>query len=189
MRHGLGPALATTFILALSGSVHAQDEAPKDRPTAAASLIDAGGKVVGSATLSETPHGVLIRAEVEGLTPGEHSLHIHETGKCEAETKFESAGGHFNPNGTKHGLLMEDGPHAGDMPNQFVGEDGKLSVNVLNAMISIGVSDTEDKARSSILDQDGSALVIHSGADDYLSQPAGDAGERVACGVIEPAPR
>jgi Cu-Zn family superoxide dismutase len=181
-------SLGTTIFLVLSVSAPAQDATPKDQPTAAASFIDAAGKVIGSATLTETPHGVIIRAELEGLTPGEHSMHIHATGKCEG-AKFESAGGHFNPNGSKHGFMLADGPHAGDMPNQFVGEDGKLSVNVLNAMISIGSSDVEDKNRSSVIDEDGSALVIHAGADDYLSQPSGNAGDRIACGVIEPAPK
>ena len=85
--------------------------------------------------------------------------------------------------------MLEDGPHAGDMPNQFVGEDGKLSANVLNTMISIGVSEGEGATRNSVIDEDGSALMIHSGADDYIGQPGGNAGERIACGVIEPAPK
>ena len=165
-------------------------QTPKeDTPTAAASFVNLDGKVIGSATLQETPHGVIIRAELEGLEPGERSSHIHEKGACDPATKFESAGGHFNPGKHQHGFMAEQGPHAGDMPNQFVGEDGKLSVNILNTAITIGTAEVDNTTVASVADEDGSAIVIHAGADDYRSQPAGNAGDRIACGVIEVAPK
>ncbi len=179
-------ALCAATILPIAANAQTPSE---DTPTAAASVINVEGKVIGSATLFETPNGVIIRAELEGLEPGELSLHIHETGKCEADTKFESAGAHFNPAGAEHGFMVEGGPHAGDMPNQFVGEDGKLSANLVNTAITIGAADADNEARTSIIDEDGSALVIHSGKDDYVSQPAGEAGDRIACGIIETAPK
>ncbi|HET6603516.1 MAG TPA: superoxide dismutase family protein [Xanthomonadaceae bacterium] len=145
---------------------------------ATAELVDAAGKPVGSATLKQTPHGVLITATAEGLTAGEHAFHIHETGQCDPGTGFSSAGGHFAL-GREHGFLVEAGPHPGDMPNVVVGADGRFAIEVLNGRVSL-----EPGADGDLFDADGSALVIHAGADDYHSQPAGAAGDRVACGVI-----
>ncbi len=179
----LGAATFVTF------AANAQTQAPtEDRPTAAASFVDLDGKTVGSATLMDTPNGVVIRAEIEGLKPGELSMHFHQTGQCDPATKFESAGGHFNPANAQHGFMNAEGPHGGDMPNQFVGEDGKLSVNLINDMITIGTADAESQ-RDSIIDDDGTAIVIHAGADDYQSQPAGNSGDRIVCGVIQMAPK
>lgn len=147
-----------------------------------ASVINSEGEEVGTATFTETAAGVvLIRAEVSGLEPGEHGFHIHETGECDPATNFESAGGHYAGEGSPNHGLVEGGPHAGDMPNVTVGEDGTLIVEVFNPRISLS-GDTNPLA-----DADGSALMIHSGADDYESQPSGDAGGRVACGVISAA--
>ncbi|BBK44367.1 superoxide dismutase [Cu-Zn] [Allostella vacuolata] len=143
-----------------------------------ATFVDANGKNVGDATLAQTPHGVLITARISGLPPGEHGFHLHETGRCDAAGGFESAGGHYAPRGKAHGFKAEDGPHAGDMPNQFVGSDGWLRAHVLNARVSIG------GGAAALLDADGSALVVHAGADDYGSQPSGKAGKRLACAVI-----
>ena len=147
-----------------------------------ASMIDTNGDEVGTATFTMTPSGiVLVRAEVRGLEPGEHGFHIHETGECDPSTGFESAGGHYAGEGDpKHGTV-EGGPHAGDMPNAMAGEDGMLMVEVFNPRITL------DGDMNPLADADGSALMIHSGADDYESQPSGDAGSRVACGVISAA--
>jgi Cu-Zn family superoxide dismutase len=145
-------------------------------PTATAGLADASGQSVGTATLTETPHGVLIRAELNNLPPGEHGLHIHETGQC--TPPFETAGGHFNPAGAQHGLLNEAGPHAGDMPNIHVPDGGAITVEVLNTFVTLSGGAT------SLMDADGSALMIHAMADDYTTDPAGEAGDRIACGVI-----
>jgi Cu-Zn family superoxide dismutase len=145
---------------------------------ASAVLKDPSGKEVGNATLVATPNGTLITLELTAVPPGAHAFHVHTTGKCEPP-KFESAGGHFNPEETKHGLLNPEGPHAGDMPNIHVPEDGKLTIEVLNTLITLS-------QQSALLDEDGSALVIHAEPDDYKSDPAGHAGDRIACGVVTP---
>lgn len=146
--------------------------------SASAPLMDAQGKEVGSANLTQTPHGVLINVAVKGLPPGDHAVHVHAVGKC--EPPFTTAGGHFNPGGQKHGLLAVDGHHAGDMPNLHVPQSGDLTVEILNTSLSL------DKGKpNSVFDADGSAIVIHAKGDDYKSDPAGDAGGRIACGVIK----
>jgi len=146
--------------------------------SASAPLKDAQGKEVGSVNLAQTPHGVLINVSVKGLPPGEHAFHVHAVGKC--EPPFTSAGGHFNPGGKKHGLLVAEGHHAGDMPNLHVPQSGDLTVEILNADIAL------DKGKpNSVFDADGSAIVIHAGSDDYKGDPAGNAGGRIACGVIK----
>jgi Cu-Zn family superoxide dismutase len=145
---------------------------------ASAVLKDAQGTEVGKATLTTTPSGVLIGLDLTALPAGDHAFHIHAVGKCEPP-KFESAGPHFNPDTTKHGLMNPEGPHAGDMPNLHVPDSGKLTVEVLNPTVTLS-------AESALLDADGSAIVVHAGADDYQTDPAGKAGDRIACGVITP---
>lgn len=164
------PAALAMALLA-GGPVLAADKA-------SAVLKDPEGKDVGTASLITTPSGTLITLELTAAPPGTHGFHIHTVGKCEPP-KFESAGGHFNPDKTKHGFLSAEGPHAGDMPNVHVPEGGALTVEVLNPLVSLS-------AESALLDEDGSALVLHAEADDYESDPAGHAGNRIACGVIEP---
>ena len=151
---------------------------PAAAQTATAALKNAEGKEVGSANLTQTPHGVLINVSVKGMPPGEHAFHVHAVGKC--EPPFTSAGGHFNPGGKKHGMLAAEGYHAGDMPNLHIPQSGDLTVEVVNANITL-----EKGKPNSVFDADGSAIVIHAGSDDYKSDPAGDAGARVACGVIQ----
>jgi Cu-Zn family superoxide dismutase len=141
-------------------------------------LKDAQGKEVGTATLATTPSGTLITLELTAAPPGAHAFHIHTTGKCEPP-KFESAGGHFNPDDSKHGFVNEGGPHAGDMPNIHVPDNGKFTVEVLNSLVNLS-------GENALLDDDGAALVIHGDGDDYKSDPAGHAGDRIACGVIQP---
>jgi Cu-Zn family superoxide dismutase len=148
---------------------------PAAAETASAILKDKDGKEVGTASLTDTPNGVLIRLDLTAVPAGDQAFHIHQTGKCEPPD-FKSAGGHYNPDGTKHGLMNQEGPHGGDMPNLHVPADGKLSIEVLNTLVSL------DGERA-LLDDDGSALVIHAGPDDYVSDPAGHAGDRIACGV------
>ncbi|WP_462321238.1 superoxide dismutase family protein [Halochromatium sp.] len=145
-------------------------------PTLGESMMqDRNGNTVGAVLLSETPNGVLLHARLGNLPSGVHAFHIHETGAC--EPPFDSAGGHLTaepPNA--HGYLIEDGPHLGDMPNIHIPENGRLEIEV---MTQVADMDTQ------VFDDDGAALVIHEGADDYQSQPSGAAGPRIACGVIE----
>ena len=142
--------------------------------TASAKLVDSKGKHVGTARLTQTQHGVLIAVDLHGLKAGVHAIHLHETGKCEGPS-FKTAGGHFNPAKKEHGFMSAGGPHAGDMPNIDVPKDGKLKAELLAG----------DATIDQLLDADGASIVVHAKADDYKSQPAGDAGDRVACGVIE----
>ena len=146
--------------------------------TAKAVLTDKTGKEVGTVDLVQTAHGVLLKLSVKGIPAGEHAFHVHAVGKC--EPPFSSAGGHFNPGGKKHGMEAPDGPHAGDMPNLHVPPSGELAVEVANPAISLVKGQP-----NSVFDADGSAVVIHAAADDYKTDPTGNAGDRIACGVIE----
>jgi Cu-Zn family superoxide dismutase len=150
--------------------------------TASVRFIDTQGNEIGTARVMQTSRGVLVEADVRGLPPGEHAFHFHQTGRCEAPS-FESAGDHYAPKKNPHGFLMQQGPHAGDMPNARVLGSGLLQVEVYNPSVTLSGGDAP------LLDQDGSALVIHAKADDYKSQPSGDAGERIACAVISRAGR
>ena len=141
--------------------------------TLSAALRDTTGGEVGTVTLVGTPNGLLVEADFDGLPPGEHAFHLHETGACEPD--FGAAGGHLNPEGSAHGILSPDGPHAGDMPNVHIPDAGALTVEVFAPGAAI-----ED-----LRDDDGAAVVIHAGADDYRTDPAGAAGDRIACGAIE----
>jgi len=131
---------------------------------------------VGKVELTDSPSGVLMRLTLDGIPPGDHAFHVHAVGKCEPPD-FKSAGPHFNPDDIKHGLMNAEGPHAGDMPNLHVPADGKVQVEVLNPAVPLS-------AESALLDEDGAAIVVHAGADDYQTDPAGNAGDRIACGVI-----
>ncbi|MFC4023445.1 superoxide dismutase family protein [Oceanobacillus longus] len=142
------------------------------------SLKNAEDVVVGTATLTEDDSGVSIHLEGENLPPGTHGFHIHEAGVCEPPD-FESAGGHYNPTDAKHGFEHPEGPHAGDLENIVVSDDGTVNVEVIADMVTL-----EQGAENTLYTEDGTALIIHSGADDYISQPSGDAGDRIACGVI-----
>lgn len=167
---GIVAAIAAAGCVAL-GQAQAQE------PGANAVLIDPDGKEIGNVAISELAQGLRIFAQAEGLPPGVHAFHIHETGACE-QPDFQSAGGHYNPTGMQHGWDNPEGPHAGDFPNVHVHEDGKLAVEYFTASLTLGEGDT------TLFDDDGSAVVVHEGADDYQSDPAGHAGARIACGVI-----
>jgi Cu-Zn family superoxide dismutase len=135
----------------------------------------AEGVEAGTARLTESPHGVLIHLDLHDITPGEHAFHIHENGTCDPATKFESAGGHFNPDKDEHGYQAAKGPHDGDMPNLVVPENGKIQANIFN----------EEVEMKDLLADNGTALIVHAGADDYKSQPSGNAGDRFACAEIK----
>lgn len=146
--------------------------------TATASFVDAEGAASGTAELWAPPGGgVLIKIEVSGLPEDSWvAFHVHETGSCDHTTGHESAGGHFNPGSNEHGYMVEGGPHAGDMPNQYVPADGTLRAEVFNQALTLAEGDAGIVGR---------ALMVHADADDYKSQPAGNAGDRLACAVIE----
>jgi Cu-Zn family superoxide dismutase len=182
-------------------------------PSARATMTDVQGKAVGRITLTQMPKGVLIRAELNGLPPGWHGLQVHEVGQC--ASTFSSAGPHVNPGNAKHGLL-ESGTHAGDLPNVYVGADGRAMAEMITPSLALsqattagsGIVDhavqavrnavgagTVDQAvgavrnavgsvTANLLDANGSAIVVHAKADDYRTDPAGDSGDRIACGVI-----
>jgi superoxide dismutase, Cu-Zn family len=163
---------AVTALLLLSSPAAAQ-EAPV---TAKAALQDAQGKAVGTVMLTQVPKGVVIRVELTDQPPGWHGFHVHAVGKC--EPPFQSAGGHFNPESHKHGVAADQGMHAGDLPNLYVAKDGTATVEFIDPMISLG------SGANTLFDADGSALVVHAKADDYKTDPAGDSGDRIACGVV-----
>ncbi len=140
-------------------------------------LLNSQGEKVGRATLTQQPAGVRISLQAWKLSPGPHGFHIHAVGKCDPPS-FTSAGGHFNPDGKKHGLKNPAGPHAGDLPNLVVGPDGSVSAEVVASEVTLGLG------KNSLFRRDGSALVIHAAPDDDTTDPAGNAGARIACGVI-----
>lgn len=163
---GLGAAMLAVSLSAQGGSTPAKVE-----------IKDGQGQAVGTATLTQDKGMVHIQLDVKGLKPGAHAIHVHQTPKCEGPA-FTSAGGHFNPAGKKHGLKSPDGPHAGDMPNFTVSADGTSKAMVMANGLTMG------SEPNSVFTNGGTALVIHAGPDDMMTDPAGAAGDRVACGVI-----
>ena len=152
------------------------------RPEATAQLKNAQGNTVGVVALWEDVGGVRVFADVRGIPPGPHGIHLHAVGKCEPPD-FTSAAGHFNPEGKKHGLLSPQGPHAGDLPNLIVAADGTGQLNYLARGTTLG------PGAGSLFDTDGTSVMIHAGPDDYETDPAGNSGARIACGVIQKAPK
>ena len=170
--------MKTLSTVVVAASLLALATIPTAAQSAKATLKNADGKEVGTAALTQTPAGVLITLSVKGLPPGERAFHVHGVGKC--EPPFTSAGPHFNPGAKKHGLMAAEGHHAGDLPNLHVPASGELVVEVLNREVTL-----EKGKPGSLLGGQGTALVVHAGKDDYKSDPAGDAGGRIACGLIE----
>ena len=145
---------------------------------ATAEIVDPAGEVIGEATFEQTPSGVLIGVVVSGLTPGGHGIHLHSAGACTPD--FGAAKGHINPDGKAHGLRHPDGPDNGDLPNLFVGADGRAQAEFFTRRVTVAGG-----AQPALLDDDGSAVVIHEHPDDHMTQPIGGAGGRVGCGVVK----
>ena len=143
--------------------------------TATATLTGPDGAAMGAVTLSQGSNGVLVSAEVSGLSPGAHGFHIHANGSCSPD--FKAAGGHYNPGGSGHGLLHSGGHHAGDLPNIHAAADGTARAEYFAAEVTFA-----EGAPNSLFDADGSSIIIHAKPDTY-GESAG-AGSRVACGVI-----
>jgi Cu-Zn family superoxide dismutase len=144
---------------------------------ATADLKNAGGQSVGVATLTEVPGAVRILVEVRGLPPGAKGVHIHEVGTCEGP-QFTSAGGHFNPEKKQHGTMNPQGPHAGDLPNITIDGSGNGRLETTTNRVTLA------GGAASVFDADGSAVVIHAGPDDFKTDPTGNSGGRIVCGVI-----
>jgi Cu-Zn family superoxide dismutase len=165
--------MRTLVMLLFAGVATAAAQSPMQ---AKAELKNAQGQAVGTATLTDTPHGVLIHASVSGVPAGTHAFHIHQTGQC--EPPFTSAGGHFNPAMKQHGIQNPMGMHGGDLPNVQPADDGKLTFDAFAEGVTLG------DGPNSLFKPGGTALVMHQGPDDYKSDPAGNAGARIACGVV-----
>ncbi|HWB42776.1 MAG TPA: superoxide dismutase family protein [Gemmatimonadales bacterium] len=176
--HRASAFCAAVVLAACGGQARGPEGSKLPEPAASAGLFDSSGTRVGLATFSVTEGTAQLGVSVSGLAPGEHGMHIHENGAC-TPPGFESAGGHFNPGGKKHGTLNPEGPHAGDLPNLVAGPDGSADTTfaVSSGLLAQGPG--------SMVGPQKRAFVIHAGPDDQKTDPSGNSGARVVCGVIE----
>lgn len=177
------PSLVYRLLVAFSALAFAVAAWADDQPTAHAELIGIDGQAVGEATFTEGPTGTLILVQLHGVSPGAHGIHLHGVGQCDAAGGFESAGSHIGADGAMHGLLAPEGPHAGDLPSIDVDAAGEANVEFFNTLVAV----QPGEATFVLLDEDGSAIVLHESADDQMTQPGGGTGKRIACGVIAAA--
>ncbi len=169
-------ALATGGALLAAGAALAPASAQAPgQPQAQAAMSDPQGKSLGTVTMTQFPQGLLIHGALEGLKPGWHAIHVHENGAC--TPTFAAAGGHFNPGGGQHGIDAAP-THAGDLPNFWVDETGKGGFEYVTHSMTLG------DGQASLFKPGGTSVVVHAQQDDYASEPAGNSGDRVACGVI-----
>jgi len=179
MKHTL-PALASTLSL-IAGVALADSHASAPEPVATAEIKTLDGTVLGTATVTPGTNGILIHLKVEGAAPGPKGVHLHQVGDCDPATEFKSAGPHIGDADNAHGLLHPDGPHAGDLPNLYVGADGTGEMQAITSAVSL------EETPGGLLDSDGASVMIHAEGDDHFTQPGGNTGARLACGVLEPA--
>ena len=168
--------LTAMAAMLLAGTLSAADAG---RKSATAELKDAKGQTVGEAKFKEGKNAVLLTVKVTNLPAGEHAIHVHTVGKCEAPD-FKTAGGHFNPENKKHGIMNPEGHHAGDMANFTIAASGKGTYKSTLPGVTLSGS-----GANSLFHEGGTALVIHEKADDMKTDPAGNAGARIACGPIQ----
>lgn len=172
-------AVAASLALTLAGCA-SMTSGPTET-MAAAELRDPNGQPAGMVTLTQGSGGVRIVIDAKGMPPGPHGVHIHAVGKCEGP-QFTTAGAHFNPGGKQHGTMNPQGAHAGDLPNLIVGANGTGRLESMTDGITLGAGGT------SLFDADGSAIVVHAGPDDLKTDPTGNSGGRIACGVVVKKP-
>jgi len=184
----IGIAMAAAIILGVGQASAAVDaghesstsmEEPGGKMEITLPIHNAQGQKIGEAMLKQMPNGVKVEVTAQGLTPGQHGIHFHEKGICEAPD-FKTAGEHLNPAKKHHGLLNPQGPHAGDLPNLVVDEKGNGTFRVLTTLVTLMPNQP-----NSLLKEGGTSLVIHEKPDDEKTDPAGNSGSRIACGVIK----
>ena len=163
-------AAAALAVAIAPGAAYAAD-------MARAEVIDAEGAVIGEATFEQAPTGVLVFVDVRDLPPGAHGIHLHAVGSCTPD--FKAATGHINPGKVAHGLRNPDGPDNGDLPNLYVARDGTARAEFFTTRVSVSGG-----KMPALLDEDGSAVIIHESPDDHMTQPIGGAGGRIGCGII-----
>ena len=162
--------------LALSACASVGDDAQADR-LASAKLVFANGQAAGTAELTGAGNKVSLVIALAGVTPGPHGIHLHAVGRCEAPA-FTTAGGHLNPGSKQHGTDNPMGSHLGDLPNIEIAADGTGS-------LTVALDGAREQILSDVFDADGTAIVLHAGPDDYKTDPAGNSGGRIACGVLQ----
>ncbi len=175
MTFRLPAAMATALVLVGCTTI---DELPTER-VGATTLQFSDGRPAGTVQLFSNGQTVTVAVAATGMSPGEHGFHLHTTGRCTAPD-FTSAGGHLNPGDNSHGSLSPGGMHLGDMPNLTIGSNRSGAAETQ-------LTGNADAVLDDIFDEDGTAVVVHAGPDDYRTDPAGDAGARIACGVLSPA--
>ena len=168
--------MSAVGLLALAAlAACSEDDVAGVGQTAVASMAGPDGAPMGTVTLEQGPNGVLVSADVSGLTAGPHGFHLHGVGACTPD--FSAAGGHFAPDDSGHGFMHSGGSHAGDLPNIYAGSDGTARADHFTDKVTLAAD-----AETSLFDSDGSAIIIHAKPDSYGAEP--EAGDRVACGVI-----
>lgn len=166
---------AAPFAIAAGGALAGCAAVDVPVPAPPVSLINSGGQVIGSVAPAQTSGGVSLVISASGVPHGLHGVHVHAVGRCDPAS-FDSAGSHWNPASRKHGFNDQQGPHAGDLPNVAASSSGVVRETVVLAAASL----------AQLADADGSALVIHAGADDYVTDPSGNSGAKIACAVLAP---
>lgn len=176
---GCGPkeATPTTDTTKPDSAGAASTMAPAPASGATATVTDAAGRELGSLTLTDAAGGIAVSGTLRGLAPGDHGIHVHMTGMCDGPA-FTTAGGHWNPTTKMHGSQNPQGPHFGDMMNITVGADSSATVQLTTSGGTL-------KAADMLMDADGAAVVVHAKADDYKTDPSGNSGDRIACGVVK----